>query len=214
MIFSLFTVPQLLYIILVPMVVLGGLFCLIFFPIRKRVIRKKYVEHYYREIYKIAQQNDYYLINDFVFKIDDASLLTIDHVLFANKYVYLISDFYYDGDIVGKAGDKSLVCLSKKDKKHYIDNPMLFNKHVLNRLCMMTNLDPSIMIGVSLVNDDIRVEIDSDSKDFYLIQRNKLASLVKAIESRPISNLNAQSLENLVQSINKMNKRKKNNVNN
>ena len=91
---------------------------------------------------------------------------------------------------------------------------MLFNKHVLNRLCMMTNLDPSIMIGVSLVNDDIRVEIDSDSKDFYLIQRNKLASLVKAIESRPISNLNAQSLENLVQSINKMNKRKKNNVNN
>ena len=214
MIFSLFTVPQLLYIILVPMVVLGGLFCLIFFPIRKRVIRKQYVDHYYREIYKIAQQNDYYLINDFVFKIDDASLLTSDHVLFANKYVYLISDFYYDGDIVGKAGDKSLVCLSKKDKKHYIDNPMLFNKHVLNRLCMMTNLDPSIMIGVSLVNDDIRVEIDSDSKDFYLIQRNKLASLVKAIESRPISNLNAQSLENLVQSINKMNKRKKNNVNN
>ena len=105
------------------------------------------------------------------------------------------------------------MCLSKKDKKHYIDNPILFNKHVLTRLCMMTGLDPNIMIGVSLVNDDIRVEIDSTSKQFYLIQRNKLHALIKAVESRPISNLNADSLEKLVQSINKMNKRKKSNVN-
>ena len=68
------------------------------------------------------------------------------------------------------------------------------------------------MIGISLVNDDIRVEITSTSKSYYLIQRNKLHNLVKAIESRPISNLNAESLEKLVQSINKMNKRKKTNV--
>lgn len=207
-----FTVPQLLYIILVPIAAIIAIIFLVVLPIRKLVIRKKYVQHYYREVYKIAQQNDYYLINDFVFRIDDASSLTIDHVLFAEKYIYLINDFYFDGDIAGKAEDKSLVCLSKKDKKHYVDNPFLFNKHVVSRLCMMTGLDPAIMIGISLVNDDIRVEISSASKSFYLIQRNKLHTLVKAIESRPISNLNAESLEKLVQSINKMNKRKKVNV--
>ena len=208
-----FTVPQLLYIILVPLAAIIAIIFLVVLPVRKLVIRKKFIQHYYREVYKIAQQNDYYLINDFAFRIDDASTLTIHHVLFADKYIYLINDFYFDGDIAGKALDKSLVCLSKKDKKHYVDNPILFNKHVLTRLCMMTGLDPNIMIGVSLVNDDIRVEIDSTSKQFYLIQRNKLHALIKAIESRPISNLNADSLEKLVQSINKMNKRKKANVN-
>lgn len=213
MFINLFTVPQLLYIILVPIAAIIAIVFLVVLPIRKLIIKKKYVQHYYREVYKIAQQHDYYLINDFVFRIDDASTLTIDHVLFADKYIYLINDFYFDGDIAGKFADKSLVCLSKKDKKHYVDNPMLFNKHVLTRLCMMTSLDPSIMVGISLVNDDIRTEIVSDSKQFYLIQRNKLHSLIKAIESRPISKLNAKSLESLVQSINKMNKRKKNNVN-
>ncbi|MCR5505695.1 MAG: NERD domain-containing protein [Bacilli bacterium] len=209
MIFSGLNTFQIIYIITVSLIVLVALFCVIYFPLRRRYIKKQYVEYYYREIYKIAMANDYYLINEFSFKIDDNSLLKIDHILFGDKYVYIINDCYYEGDIVGKILDKSLVCLSKKGKKFYIDNPILKNRFLLTRLCMVTNLDPSIMIGITVVNDDCNCEINSDSKQFYAISRNKLASLIKAIESRPISNLNAKSLDKLVQSINKMNRKKK-----
>lgn len=200
---------RLIYIIAVSVIGLVGLFLIFYFPIRKGIIKKKYVEHYYREIHKIVMNNDYYLINNFIFKVDDSSLMKINHIIFGEKYVYLINDFHYDGDIAGKCFDKSLICFSKKGKKYYIDNPILKNRFLLERLCMMTGLDSSIMIGISLVNDDCNSDISSDSKQYYLVSRNKLGSLIKAIESRPINKLNEKSLEKLVQSINKMNRKKK-----
>lgn len=204
------TTPQLIYIISVSLIVLVVIFLLLYFPIRKRIIKKKYVEHYYKEIYKIALNNDYYLINTFAFKVDDSSVLRINHILFGEKYVYLINDYHFDGDIAGKAFDKSLILFSKKGKKCYIDNPIVRSKFLLERLCIMTGLDPTIMIGISLVNDDCNSDIASTSKQYYLVSRNKLASLVKAIESRNIAKLNEKSLDKLVHSINKMNRKKKN----
>ena len=203
------TTPQLIYIITVALIVALIIFLLLFIPLRRRSIKKKYVEHYYKEIYKIALNNDYYLINTFSFKVDDSSILRINHILFGEKYVYLINDYHFDGDIAGKAFDKSLICFSKKGKKYYIDNPIVRSKYLLDRLCIMTGLDPSIMIGISLVNDDCGSEISSTSKQYYLVTRNKLASLIKAIESRNIAKLNEKSLEKLVHSINKMNRKKK-----
>lgn len=209
MIYNSLTTPQLIYIIAVSVVASLIIFLIFFIPLRRRSIKKKYVEHYYKEIYKIALDRDYYLINNFAFKVDDSSLLRINHILFGDKYVYLINDYHFDGDIAGKAFDKSLICFSKKGKKYYIDNPIVRSKFLLDRLCIMTGLDPNIMIGISLVNDDCSSDIISTSKQYYLVQRNKLASLIKAIESRRIGKLNEKSLEKLVHSINKMNRKKK-----
>lgn len=209
MIYSLLSLPQIIYIISVSVIVVLIVLFILLFPVRKHIIKKKFKEHYYRQIYKIAQNNDYYLINNFTFRVDDSSNIVIDHILFGEKYVYLISDFYFDGDIAGKAFDKSLILLSHKGTKYYVDNPILKSQFLLSRLNMVTNLDPGIMIGISLVNDECKSEIVSDSKQFYIISRNKLGPLIKAIESRKVGNLNAKSLEKLVQSINKMNKRKK-----
>ena len=65
------------------------------------------------------------------------------------------------------------------------------------------------MIGIVLVNDDCKVAVQSESKQFYIIQRKRLAALIKAIESRPINNINENQLAKAVQSIAKLNKRKK-----
>lgn len=205
------TTPQLIYVISVSIVAILIIFLLLFIPLRRRSIKKRYVEHYYKEIYKIALNNDYYLINTFLFKVDDSSLLKINHILFGEKYVYLINDYHFDGDIAGKAFDKSLICFSKKGKKHYVDNPIVRSKYLLDRLCIMTGLDQSIMIGISLVNDDCNSDIASNSKQYYLVSRNKLASLIKAIESRNIAKLNEKQLDKLVHSINKMNRKKRKN---
>ena len=65
------------------------------------------------------------------------------------------------------------------------------------------------MIGIVLVNDDCKVAVQSDSKQFYIIQRKRFAALIKAIESRPVENINEAQLAKAVQSIAKQNKRKK-----
>ena len=209
MIYSNLTLPQLIYIIVVSVIALLVVLFILLFPVRKYQIKKHYIKHYHRMIYKIATYNDYYLINNFTFEIDSVTKLTVHHLLFGDKYVYLIMDFYYDGDIVGKAFDKSLIFMSNKGEKQYIDNPILICKSYLTKLAMSTSMQPSIMIGIVLLNDNCHSNIVSDSNQFYAISRNKLPQLIKAIESRPIGNLNEKSLEKLVQSIDKINKKNK-----
>ncbi len=197
------------FIIIVPIVVLLFLTICIYVSASSAYRRKHFQIHFYKQVYKVALNNDYYLINQFVFKVDQSKNATVDHILFGNKYIYIIVSKYYQGDLVGKYLDKSLIFISHKGKKCYTDNPINEVKLLASKLSSSTSIDASLMIGIVLVNDDCKVAVQSESKQFYIIQRKRLAALIKAIESRPINNINENQLAKAVQSIAKLNKRKK-----
>ena len=203
---------QIAFLIIVPIIVIAGLFCAIFFPLRKRKMRKEFKYYYYRFIYKEALYQDLYLINNFMFKIDDTHVGKIDHILFANKYIYIINDYYFDGDIEGKDTDASLIFISRTGKKKYMDNLLLDNKKLISKLSLITGINSSLMIGVSLVNKNCNVGVSSSSKHHYIVQANKFKMLLNAIESRPIGNINQEQLANAVQAIDKLNRKTKKNA--
>ena len=200
---------QLAFIIIVPVVLLVFLAICLYFPISHAYNRKHFQIHYYKRVYKVALENDYFLINQFLFKIDSAKFANVDHILFGNKYIYVLSSKYYQGDLVGKYNDKSLIFISQRGKKCYTDNPFNQVRFLASKLSSSTGIDASLMIGIILVNDDCKVAVQSDSKQFYIIQRKRFASLIKAIESRPVEDINQAQLQKAVQSIAKQNKRKK-----
>lgn len=199
---------QLIFVIAVPIVVLIVAFFLIFLPLRKRSYRKNYDEYYYKTIHRIVTDEDYYLINRFIYKIDDTKTGTIDHIIFGEKYFYLISSKYYEGDITGKQFDKSLILIDNHGKKFYVDNPFLESKLLLERLSLNTEVDTSLMIGIVIVNKRVNINVENESKQYYAIQINKLPQLIKAIESRPIPNINEQQLARAVKVFDKLNRRR------
>ena len=200
---------QLAFVIIVPIVVFIFLVICLYFPITG-AYRKKYFQiHFYKQVYRVALDNDYFLINQYVFKVDSFKNATVDHILFGNKYIYTIISKYYQGDLIGKYADKSLVFISHKGKKCYTDNPYNESKYLTSKLSSSTGIDASLMIGIVLINDDCKVAVQSESKQFYIIQRKRLPALIKAIESRPVEAINQVQLEKAVQSIAKQNKRKK-----
>ena len=207
-----FSTGQIAFLIIVPIIVVIGLFCVIFFPLRKRRMKKEFKYYYYRFIYKEALYQDLYLINNFMFKIDDTHVGKIDHILFANKYIYIINDYYFDGDIEGKDTDASLIFISRTGKKKYMDNLLLNNKKLISKLSLITGINTSLMIGVSLVNKNCNVGVASSSKHHYIIQANKFKMLLNAIESRPIGSINQEQLAKAVQAIDKLNRKTKKNV--
>ena len=209
MILDKFSAGQVAFLIIVPIIVIAGIFCLIFFPLRKRRMKKEFKYYYYRFIYKEALYQDLYLINNFMFKIDDTHVGKIDHILFANKYIYIINDYYFDGDIEGKDTDASLIFISRNGKKKYMDNLLLDNKKLIGKLSLITGINSSLMIGVSLVNKNCNVGIMSSSKHHYIVQANKFKMLLNAIESRPIGNINQEQLASAVQAIDKLNRKTK-----
>ena len=200
---------QLAFVIIVPIVLVIFFGVCIYVPIAAAYRRKNFQIHFYKQVYRVALDNDFYLINQFVFKVDSSKNATVDHILFGERYIYVILSKYYQGDLVGKYMDKSLIFISHKGKKCYTDNPYNESKTMTSKLSSSTGIDASLMIGIVLINDDCKVEVQSDSKQFYIIQRKRLPSLIKAIESRPVEPINEKQLEKAVQSIAKLNKRKK-----
>lgn len=172
-------------------------------------MKTDYKYFYYKRLYKLAMDKDYYLINNFLFKIDDAHVGRIDHILFGDKYIYIINDIYYDGDIEGKENDQSIILINRNGKKNYEDNPILNNRKIANKLSLITGINPSLIIGICLINDNCRCSVQNSSKSFYIIQSSNFSKLIKAIESRDIGVINKEQLASAVKAINKLNRRKR-----
>ena len=209
MIYNGLNAGQLAFVIIVPIVVLGEIALIIYFLRRNKKMKTDYKYYYYKRIYKLAMDKDYYLINNFLFKIDDSHVGRIDHILFGNKYIYLVNDCYFDGDITGKENDTSVILINRDGKKNYEDNPILNNRKIANKLSLVTGINPSLIIGVSIINDSCNCSIETTSKSFYIIQSCNFRKLVKAIESHEIAEINKDQLASAVKAINKLNRRKR-----
>ncbi len=199
---------QITFIVVIAVIVVALLVVLAVF-LYKRSKKNKYKEFCYKTVRKIADYQDYYLINEFEFNVDDNHYGMIDHVLFGDKYIYLITSNYYHGSLTGNAQDKSLILVPKKDKKQYVKNPFKMSEKLLTRLSMVTDLDPSLLIGIIATNDDINIDVENDSKQYYIIQQNKLSALIKMIESRDIPTINEKSLEGVVKAFDKIKQRRR-----
>ena len=176
--------------------------------IRAAYYKKHFTAAYYKKIYKMAVLDDYYLINHFTYTVDDSTRTKIDHILFGDKFIYVIICKYFDGDISGKDNDNSLIYQSKAGKNYYTANPINEIKNITTNLSMISGIDPDYMIGLVLVNDNCRVAIQSTSKQFYVIQKKRLDALVHAIESRPLGKMNEKRLYEAVHVIDKLNEKK------
>ena len=183
--------------------IVGGilLFKYVYYP-------KKFANVNYRDVYKIVQNYDYRLINKFIFKVEEEKYAKIDHIIFGDKFFYLIFSRYYAGDIKGKVDDSSLVFVDRKGKKYYTENQFAYMRFVINKLCIQTGLDRSQLIGIVLVNNDCKIHVESNSDHLYMIPRKELNNAIKSIESRDIGTLNDSQLQNAVLVLNKMNRKK------
>ena len=209
MIFAKLNILQIAFLIAVPVVVIALVVFFIVIPVSKKKHKTQFKKYCYKTVYKIAFDEDYYLINTFKFRVDSSKVATIDHILFGNKYIYILIDVYYDGDLIGKESDKSLILIDKHNKKYYTENQYQVTKTLVNYISMTTGIAEDMFIGIVVVNNGCKIGIESNNKQHYIIQRNKLKKLVKAIESRDVGNINAAQLESAVKAIDKLNRAKK-----
>lgn len=186
---------------------------LIFVPLIKRnQLKKDFVSVYGKRVYKYALHNDLYLINKLELKSNDDQIIKVDHLLFGTKYIYVIKDYHLPGEIEAKEKDRSFIYKSnvKGTKKVYIDNPMLINKKLVQKLSTNIGMNSDLFIAISLFNDETDFgDFTSASKDNYIVTMSKLYKLLDTIESRNIAPLNDEQLKYAVKDVAKLNIRNK-----
>jgi len=191
--------------------IVGAVLLVIFavLPLLRIYHKRNYKGYYYHKIYNYTLNHDFYLINNFVFKLDSKHNTVIDHMLFGEKFIYVIMDKYYEGDLTGNSYDPDLILIAKNGSKNYVDNPYVAFNKLLSRLSTVTGINTDLMIGITMVNDDCRMKIDSSSKQFFIIQRKRFKRLVDTIEQREVGMINAEALQKAVLTVNNLNKRDK-----
>lgn len=182
------------------------LFLILYPSIKKYYAFKNFQKIYYRQIRKIADINDYYLINNLVIRNNNQLVCRIDHVLFGEKYIYVIKDRYYRGAIDGKKDDAMWFFYSSDNKKYEMENPMLINEKRVEKLSLITQIDQSFFISIVIVNDNciIKNAQDLNKDNSFIVSKKNLKKLIKMIEKRNVKKMDQRQLEYAVQDISKL----------
>ena len=201
------------FIALAVLLVLLVIFFIVFPFARHAYIKKHFLEHYGKKIYKLALHNDFYLINRLLLKTMDGTSIDIDHLLCGNKYIYVIHDEYIDGGLYARLNDRTWIKSIKTKKeihKEKIENLLLVNKHRIETFTQITNLSPSLIINIVVINDDCKVEaFENTSKTAYLTSLFNLKKLINSLEKDNVKNIKDSQLKHAIMDIAELNERKK-----
>jgi hypothetical protein len=161
------------------------------------------MEIFHKTIMRIAEDQDYQLINPVLFKLDDSTFLKIDHLLFGDKFIYVIKDEYYNGALLGKLKDQNwLFHHFDKQKGKYVKNPFMVNARRIEKLSLLTQLNENLFVSIIVVNDEAMIDRVSRGETLsFMVSIKKLPRVIAAFEDRNVMKLDAEKTQLAVNSI-------------
>ena len=181
--------PRVEFALWIVVSILCGLFFLLLFlysPIKRFLYRLKPVEMFYKHVKGAVEDHDFYLINRFVAHVSDGENgdVHIDHLIFGDKFIYVVKDRYLEGAVSINSNDPSWVFYGKKHKK-YIRNLLKLNMIRADRIAAISGLPRDYFIPILLVNDDCYIALHGEPmKGAYIVPAGKLSSFLDKQEKR------------------------------
>lgn len=193
--------PQVTYISLA-IIAIAVVFILLFYLIFRNFYEAKHIKELtYRSLYRLANKNDYLLLNNYRIPIDDKNVGFIDHILITKKFIVLINDFSISGVVSGDYKSEELVNVKKKTE--IIANPLNYNINLTKRLSLFNDLDHSFLRGLVIINNDSKIMINNSNEQFQLIRRKDIAKTVSKFDQSSIGDLNEESVVKFINYLNK-----------
>lgn len=205
----LFTKIQIVYIVLACFVSLAVLVVFLYPLFRKLSYRRSFQRRYYSVINKLVLDKDYLLINNFIIK---NLKIKIDHIVFANKFIYLIKDAYFEGAVEGKIKDNKLIYYPyKKRNVLTVQNPFIQLNEDYHNIVRLSGINPNYFQLVTLINDDVLIHLEkTDVKNYHIVSKSNLIKEVETIENAAkVKDFNQDELIKSAKDIARINERKK-----
>lgn len=196
---------QTAYIASLAVGILIVLFLLALLIYRNSYAQKHIRELTYLKLSKIAQYNDYLLLNNYRVHIDDSHIGVIDHILICKKYIVLINDFAISGVL---SGDFRSEQLSNKNKKgtDIVVNPLNYNINLAKRLSLFTGLNQGFLKGLVVINNDSFINVKNTNEQFQIIRHKDLGKMINKFDHESIKDLSEDSVVQFINYLNENNK--------
>lgn len=138
----------------------------------------------------------------------DSNKINVNHIIFGKKYIYLISDFKFNGFVYGDASDKSWIYYNRREKKNkYIVNlNELANENIDEISALLgINRDPFISICLISNNCDFKLK-NQDLKANHLVHYFGLRRKIRKLEKSDIDSLDENQIYEEYNTIEEANK--------
>lgn len=200
-----FEVRIALFVLLAILIVLGFAVWFLYTPVKRMLFRrhkKAFFEHY---CMKVAKNGDFYCLNGLTLVEEGGSKIKIDHIIGGDKFVYIISDSYYEGVIRGRSRDPNWDYLGKDGSKQAILNPIIEMGNLMERLSVFANLPLSYMKGIILTNDECFIsEYVPGEDDAKVVNIKRFEKEVFKYEKSDINPLKGKELEQRIKDLRRL----------
>ena len=199
-----------LLIVLILLLILAVVFFITYPILRGKIITKKYSVFCAKKVRTISTKNNYKFLSNLKLTSFNNEELGIDHIIFGKKYIYILSNFLFNGDIKGSSDDNSWILTKRHNEGcEYIDNISheLFEKRGVFSTKITAN--PDLIVPIAIINNNCEIKVEGiNNNSTFVVHYSSLRRLIKKLESRDIPVLDEEQVENAYQNLRNENEEK------
>ena len=194
------------WIILILVIVLLLACIIVFFsyPLKLFVEKHRHKKRVYKTLHYFCDEADQLMLNNVVLYLpgDKSEPTKFDHIVFADKYIYVVSSVFFEGGLYGNVEDSALFRRDDKGKIIKIINPVVQNENKVRKLEAVLDVPHSDKMFVSVVvyNPSLIVPKGIAKKDqtSWFLPVTELEKTLKIAEKDDVTSIDHTKTQALV----------------
>ena len=151
---------------------------------------------------KFAIDHDFPLLSNVVIQVREDKFIKIEHILFGNKYIYVISSKCYYGYLCANAEDGKWL-LYRKDRLIHLDNPLKLNEKRIRILANLLDEKLDNFVNVVFLSRPVVVSkvVVSRPGELILLEKDFAKRIEKYEKKCLLNDFSSKSIEEATQKI-------------
>lgn len=151
---------------------------------------------------KFAIDHDFPLLSNVMIQVRENKFIKIEHILFGNKYIYVISSKCYYGYLCANTDDEKWL-LYRKDKLIHLDNPLKNNEKRIRILANLLDDKMENFVNVIYLSRPVVASkiISKKAGELVLLEQDFTRSIERYEKSSKLNDFTIKSIEDATQKV-------------
>lgn len=151
---------------------------------------------------KFAIDHDFPLLSNVVIQVRENKFIKIEHILFGNKYIYVITSKCYYGYLCANTSDEKWL-LYRKDKLIHLDNPLKNNEKRIRILANLLDDKMDDFVNVVFLSRPVVASkvVSSKPGELVLLEHDFARCIERYEKSSKLNSFTVKSIEDATKKI-------------
>lgn len=151
---------------------------------------------------KFAIDHDFPLLSNVVIQVREDKFIKIEHILFGNKYIYVISSKCYYGYLCANTNDEKWL-LYRKDKLIHLENPLKNNEKRIRILANLLDDTMENFVNVVFLSRPVVASkiVSSKPRELILLEHDFVKHIERYEKKSTLNSFTIKSIEEATQKV-------------